>query len=313
MRKVKTGLIGIGYLGYHHLRNIKKIKYFDIVGIYDINNERLKSMSKEFSVKSANSIEELIDKSECVFVLTPTSTHFEITKKAINMGKHCFVEKPLTFSLSEADELMRLSKEKNVILQTGYIERFNPAFISVKNLIKEPIFIESHRLAPFSGRGDDVSVVLDLMVHDIDLLLYFVKSPIKSISAVGIPIISNYIDIANARIEFENGAIANLTTSRISKDKMRKIRFFQRYAYISINLLEKYAEFYTVKMENGKPEIKREMIKAGNEEPIYLEDISFAEAILNIRKPEITPEEARESLYIATLILEKIRENLRRI
>ncbi len=313
MTKIKTGIIGIGYLGYHHLRNIKKIDYFDIVGIYDTNKERLESISSEFSVNASNSMDELIEKSECVFIVTPTSTHFEITKKALEMGKHCFVEKPLTFSLQEADELTRLSKEKNLILQTGFIERFNPAFISVKEFIKEPLFIESHRLSPFAGRGDDVSVVLDLMVHDIDLVRYFIKSPIQSVSAIGIPIISNYIDIANARIEFENGATANLTASRISKDKMRKIRFFQRYAYISINLIERFSEVYTLKMINGKPEIKREMIKAGNEEPIYLEDLSFAEAVLNMRKPEITPEESRESLYIATMILDKIRENLRKI
>lgn len=313
MKRIKTGIIGIGYLGYHHLRNIKKIDYFDVVGIYDINRKRLENISKEFTVTPFNDDEELIDKSECVFIITPTSTHFEYAKKAINKGKHCFVEKPLTFSLSETDELIRLSKEKNVFLQTGYIERFNPALISVRNLIIDPLFIEAHRLAPFSGRGDDVSVVLDLMVHDIDLVLCFVKSPIKSISASGIPVISNYIDIANARIEFENGAIANLTTSRISKDKMRKIRFFQRYAYISVNLLERYSEVYTLMMGKGKPEIKREMINGVDEEPIYLEDLSFAETILKRRKLEITPEESKESLYIATLILEKIRENLRKI
>ncbi len=313
MRKIKTGIIGLGYLGYHHLRNIKKIEYFDIAGVYDIDSNRLKKVSNEFSVTPSKNVKELIEKSECVFIITPTQTHFELTKMALEMGKHCFVEKPLTFSLKEAEELANLSKEKNLILQTGYVERFNPAFLSVKQFIQEPLFIEAHRLTPFSGRGDDVSVVLDLMVHDIDLATYFINSTIRSISAIGIPIISNYIDIANARIEFENGATVNLTASRVSKEKIRKIRFFQRYSYISINLLEKYSEVYTLKKGDGKPEIVRDLLRGCNEEPIYLEDLAFAETILNKRKLEITPDEAKKSLHIATMILDKIRDNLRKI
>uniref|UniRef100_A0A7C4UGU7 Gfo/Idh/MocA family oxidoreductase n=1 Tax=candidate division WOR-3 bacterium TaxID=2052148 RepID=A0A7C4UGU7_UNCW3 len=313
MKRIRTGIIGIGYLGYHHLRNIKKIEYFDIVGINDINKERLDSIASEFSVKPFYDQDKLIEESDAIFILTTTSSHYNIAKKALEKGKHCFVEKPLTFSLEEADELVNLAKSKNVLLQTGYVERFNPAFIAVKKIIKEPLFIESHRLSPFTGRSDDLSVVLDLMVHDIDIVLYFVKSPLKSISATGVPIISNYIDIANARLEFENGATANITASRISKDKMRKIRFFQRYSYISINLLENYAEIYNLKMIDGKMCIERNVEKGKNIEPLYLEDLSFAEAILGIKEPEIRPEEARESLYVATIILEKISESLRKL
>ena len=305
---IKIGVIGVGYLGRHHVRILKRIERVEVIGVYDIDKEKANNIGNEFEVPVFDNDSELIEDADAVFVVTPTSTHYEIGKKIIGQGKHCFIEKPLTYSLKEADELIKLSREKDVVLMTGHVERFNPVFLAIKERISNPLFIESHRLSRFKMRGDDDSVVLDLMVHDLDLILCFVKSPIKYISAAGVPVLTDSIDIANARIEFENGAIANITASRVSKDKMRKLRFFQKYCYISIDFLNRVAQVYRLLRENGEPRIVIDEVNGKNEEPLYLEDLSFVETILGEREPEITPEEARNALEVAHRILQEIEK-----
>ncbi|HID92268.1 TPA: Gfo/Idh/MocA family oxidoreductase [Candidatus Peregrinibacteria bacterium] len=247
---VKIGLIGAGHLGKIHLKLLKNIKLAKLVGFYDIDEATRKNVEKELEVKAYKSLDELLDHCDAVDIVTPTTTHFEIAKKLIKKQKHIFIEKPVASSSKEAEELVKLSYEAGIKAQIGHVERFNPAFISAKEYINNPKFIEIHRLAQFNPRGTDVSVVYDLMIHDIDLVLNIFNSTIKKISASGVSVVSDTIDIANARLEFVNGAVANITSSRISLKKMRKMRLFQKNAYISIDFLDKKVEI--IKMKDVK-------------------------------------------------------------
>jgi predicted dehydrogenase len=230
---IKIGVIGAGYLGKIHIRLLKEIKEFEVVGFYDSNDENSKKITTEFGISSFSSAKELIDKCDAIDVVTPTKFHFEYAKIVIEKGKHLFVEKPITSTIDEAQELVKLAEEKEVKVQVGHVERFNPAFTAIQKDCNNPMFIEAHRLAEFNPRGTDVPVVHDLMIHDIDIILKIVDSKIKSIHGSGVSIISDTPDIANARIEFENGCVANLTASRISFKSMRKTRIFQKDAYIT--------------------------------------------------------------------------------
>ncbi|TVR79582.1 MAG: gfo/Idh/MocA family oxidoreductase [Chitinophagaceae bacterium] len=241
---LKTGLFGVGHLGKIHLKILKELKGFDLVGIYDADKKVAEKVSKEFNVPAFSDEQSLFDAVDALDIVTPTPAHYDLALKGLKGGKHVFVEKPLAHNLEQAHELMELSEESPVIAQVGHVERFNPAFKMVEPLAMNPMFIESHRLAPFNPRGTEVSVVMDLMIHDIDLLLTVVKSNVKSINASGVAVVSNTVDIANARIEFDDGAVANLTASRISLKKMRKIRLFRNSAYLSVDLLEKEAEIF---------------------------------------------------------------------
>jgi predicted dehydrogenase len=247
-KTLKAGVLGAGHLGKIHLRLLNQSEKFDLVGFYDPSPEVRNTISDEYGFKAFNSEEELIAAVEVVDIVTPTLYHHKLAKKAIEMGKHVFLEKPITQTVDEANELIVLAKKHQVLGQVGHVERFNPAFLAVKDDINDSMFIETHRLAEFNPRGTDVPVVLDLMIHDIDTVLSLVDSEVSAISASGVAIISETPDIANARIEFENGCVANLTASRISLKNMRKARFFQKDAYISVDYFSKSAE--VVKMEN---------------------------------------------------------------
>lgn len=251
-------------------------------------------------------IKELLSKTDVVIIATPTNTHREITIEALNKGNHVLVEKPISLDLKEADEIITAASRNNLILQVGHIERFNPAILASKKVVQNPLFIEAHRLSPFYGRGVDVSVVLDLMVHDLDIILNYVKSPVKHISAGGVPVLTNYIDIANARLEFENGAIANITASRISLMKLRKIRFWQKYSYVSVDTLNRKVGVFYREINNGQPEIKEEDINVPTDEPLLLQNQSFIDACIGKKDIEVTPEEAKASLALAHKILDKI-------
>ena len=244
---IKVGVIGAGHLGKIHL-NILRNSLFELIGFHDTDIAYSEKLSKEKGYLFFDDLNSLIDKIDAAVIVSPTTTHFEIAKKCINKGVHVFVEKPLTTNSNEAKIIDSLSKKKGIIGQVGFVERYNQAFISCKKFIKKPKFIESHRLSDFNPRGTDVSVIMDLMIHDIDIILNVNKSKVKKIDASGVSIISSTPDIANARIEFDDGCIANLTSSRISLKKMRKTRIFQEDAYISINFLEK--EFQVVKIRN---------------------------------------------------------------
>ncbi len=232
---LKAGVLGAGHLGKIHLRLLNESEKYELVGFYDPIKENAEKVAKEFGYKAFNSVEELIDAVDVVDIVTPTLSHFDCAKEAIEKSKHIFIEKPITKTVEEAETIVELAKQYTVKGQVGHVERFNPAFTAVKDTIKNPMFIETHRLAEFNPRGTDVPVVLDLMIHDIDAVLSVVNSKVKNVKASGVSIISETPDIANARIEFENGCVANLTASRISLKNMRKSRFFQRDAYISVD------------------------------------------------------------------------------
>ncbi|MFY7811478.1 MAG: Gfo/Idh/MocA family protein [Flavobacterium sp.] len=315
---LKIGVLGAGHLGKIHLRLLNQSQKYNLIGFYDPNQENASKIEEEFGYKKFNTIQELINHVDVVDIVTPTLSHYQCAKEAILNQKHVFLEKPISNTVEEAEELIELALKNNVKGQVGHVERFNPAFIAVKDQIKNPMFIETHRLAEFNPRGTDVPVVLDLMIHDIDAILSVVNSPIKSINASGVAVISDSPDIANARIEFENGCVANITSSRISMKNMRKSRFFQKDAYISVDYLDKICE--VVKMQNA-PETPGEfdMIlqnAEGTKKQIYFENPevlpnnaildeleTFADAINNNTNPIVTLEDGTNALRVAHQII----------
>lgn len=316
---MKIGIIGAGHLGKIHLKLAQQSEKLELIGFYDEDVENSKKIEKDLGFKSFDSLEELISQSDIVDIVTPTISHFYCAEKAITAGKHIFLEKPIASSVEEAEKIIELAKKFNVMGQVGHVERFNPAFKAVKDRIQNPMFIETHRLAEFNPRGTDVPVVLDLMIHDIDAILSVVQSEIKEIYSSGVSVISHSPDIANARLEFENGCVANITSSRISLKNMRKARFFQKDAYISVDYLEKTCE--VVKMKDA-PVIPGEwdMIlqnAEGVKKQIYfdnpdvvqnnaiLEELeSFADSIINHTKPVVTLEDGTYALKIAYQIID---------
>lgn len=249
---LKIGVFGAGHLGRIHIQQWKEVKGAQLIGFYEPDAEKGTTAEKDFGIKAYNSIEQLIEETDALDIVSTTITHFEIAKKCLQSGKHIFIEKPLAQSVEEAEELVTLVKEANVKCQVGHVERYNPAYLALEEQELQPMFIEAHRLAQFNPRGTDVSVILDLMIHDIDIVMHLVKSPVKRISASGVSVVSESADIANARIEFDNGCVANLTSSRISLKKMRKMRLFQRDAYIGIDFLDKKTEIIRLKEQGFK-------------------------------------------------------------
>jgi predicted dehydrogenase len=316
---LKVGVLGAGHLGKIHLKLLQQSSKYQLVGFYDPSEENAKKVSKEFGYTSYNSINELIDAVDVVDIVTPTLSHFECAKNAIEKGRHIFIEKPIAKTILEAEAIKTLASQYHVKGQVGHVERFNPAFTAVKDMIDNPMFIETHRLAEFNPRGTDVPVVLDLMIHDIDIILSVVKSKVKNIHASGISVISETPDIANARIEFENGCVANLTSSRISMKNMRKTRFFQKDAYISVDLLEKKAEVVKMKDapenpgdfdmilqndEGVKKQIYFDNPQVTNNNAILDELETFADAINNDTTPIVTLNNGAEALRIAQWVID---------
>ena len=316
---LKAGVLGAGHLGKIHLRLLQESKKFELVGFFDPFTENAKKVAKEFGYKLFDSVEELIAAVEVVDIVTPTLSHFECAKKAIEKGRHIFIEKPITKTVLEAEAIKTLASQFHVQGQVGHVERFNPAFTAVKDKIDTPMFIETHRLAEFNPRGTDVPVVLDLMIHDIDIILSVVNSKVKNVHASGISVISETPDIANARIEFENGCVANLTASRISMKNMRKTRFFQKDAYISVDFLEKKSEIVRMKDVPNNPDefamilqnaegVKKQIYfdnpEVENNNAILDELESFAEAINNGTKPVVSLRQGAEALRVAQMIID---------
>jgi len=315
----RIGVIGVGHFGKYHVNALKEIPGFDLVGFYDIDKETSKIVSKEFGVPSFPSYESLLSEIDVVDIVIPTVSHYECAVEALKKQKHVFIEKPVTNSVEDAENLLKLAEEASVKVQIGHIERFNPAFLSAVPHILNPMFIEIHRLQPFTNRSTDVSVILNLMIHDIDIVLSIVNSNIKRISASGIKVVTNTPDLANARLEFDNGCVANLTASRISMKNMRKSRFFQKDAYISVDFLEKKCE--VVKMKDA-PEVPGDfdMIlqnAEGVKKQIYfsnpnveqnnaiLDELeSFADAINNDTTPVVTLDQATDALKVAYQIID---------
>lgn len=316
---LKVGVLGAGHLGKIHLRLLNQSEKYELVGFYDPFKENAEKVAAEFGYKNFDSIQELINAVDVIDIVTPTLSHFDCAKLAIEAGKHVFLEKPITTTVQEAEDIIALTKKYNVLGQVGHVERFNPAFKAVGSKIENPMFIETHRLAEFNPRGTDVPVVLDLMIHDLDAILSVVKSPVKHVSASGVAILSESPDIANARIEFENGCVANVTASRISMKNMRKSRFFQRDAYISVDYLEKTCE--VVKMKEA-PEVPGDFDlilqnAEGVKKQIYydnpeilannaiLDELeSFHDAIVNNTRPIVTLEDGTKALRLAYQIID---------
>ncbi|MBK7183249.1 MAG: Gfo/Idh/MocA family oxidoreductase [Bacteroidetes bacterium] len=320
---IKIGVLGAGHLGKIHIRLLKEIDKFQLVGFYDANPESAKLVEEEFGIKSFATIDELLNEVDAVDIVTPTVTHYECASKAIKKSKHLFVEKPVTNTIEEAKSLMGLAKEANVKVQVGHVERFNPAFIAGQSFCSNPMFIETHRLAQFNPRGTDVSVVLDLMIHDIDIILSVVKSNIKRISASGVAVVSESPDISNARIEFDNGCVANLTASRISLKNMRKSRFFQKDAYISIDFLDKKVDVIRLKNVEGETDPLAVTIDLGKDKgskQIYFENPTilptnaikmeleaFADSIISNTTPLVSIDDGYKALDVAYKIIDKMK------
>mgnify|MGYP000010819404 FL=1 len=321
---LKAGVLGAGHLGKIHLRLLNQSDKYDLVGFYDADEINGKKVEEEFGYNYFKTMDALIEAVDMVDIVTPTLSHYECAKKAISFGKHIFIEKPITNTLEEAEELLELEVKFGIKGQVGHVERFNPAFTAVKDAIHEPMFIETHRLAEFNPRGTDVPVVLDLMIHDIDAILSVVNSKVKKINASGVSVISQSPDIANARLEFENGCVANLTASRISLKNMRKSRFFQKDAYISVDFLEKKVE--VVKMKDA-PEHPGDFDMVlqnaeGVKKQIYFENPfittnnaildeleSFADAINKDTTPVVSLKQGAEALKVALQIIASFDDN----
>jgi len=319
---LKIGVFGVGHLGKFHLNNWKEIKGVELVGFFDPSNSNAQEVSEKYQLPRFLDEEALIDAVDAVDIIAPTNHHFDLCKWAIRKGKHVFVEKPLADNMDEARELVKLVKESNVKLQVGHVERFNPAYLALKNLDLSPMFIEVHRLAQFNPRGTEVSVILDLMIHDIDIILSMVKSEVKAISASGVAVMTDTPDIANVRIEFNNGCVANLTSSRISMKRMRKMRLFQKDAYIGIDFLNKKTEIIKLKGEkdldafsfdldtpNGKKSIAILNPQVPEVNAIKLELEKFKDSIVD-NKPTIVSEvDGFRAMDVAHQILQKIKNN----
>ena len=322
----KIGVLGAGHLGKIHIKCIVASEKLELAGFYDPNEETAEKVAETFGIKRFHSDDELINAADIVDIVTPTVSHFGCASKALKHGKHVFIEKPLTTTLEEARKLMELAREASVKVQVGHVERFNPAFIAARPYLKNPMFIEAHRLGQFNPRGTDVPVVLDLMIHDIDIILSVVRSEVKRISASGVAIVSETPDIANARIEFTNGCVANLTASRISMKNMRKTRLFQHEGYIAVDFLSKETQIIRLKDVVASPDPMSMVIDMGpekNKKQIWVEKPeikpinaiqteleTFFKAIADNTEPLVTIHDGYKSLELAYNVMEKINHNL---
>ena len=320
---LKIGVLGAGHLGKIHLKLIKQIPEYELVGFYDPDARLAEEVSRDLGVQRFDDMNSLIEAVDVVDIVTPTLSHYDCASKALRKSKHVFIEKPITNTIEEAKSLMSLVQEADVKAQVGHVERFNPAFTAIRPYLNNPMFIETHRLAQFNPRGTDVSVVLDLMIHDLDIVLSVVKANIKRVSASGVAIVSEEPDIANARLEFDNGCVANLTASRFSMKNMRKSRFFQRNAYIAVDFLNKSAERVMMKDVVGEPDPFSMSIDLGEgkgqkeiffdkpniqENNAILDELrSFAEAIEEDKNPPVSVEDGYKALDVAYKIVEKLK------
>ena len=311
MERTKVGVVGVGYLGQHHARIYSELKECELVGVADVNPERAREIAKKHKTQSFASFEELLGKVDAVSIVAPTIEHHRIAKAFLSSGVDVLLEKPITVTVDEADDLVGLADKDGRIFQVGHLERFNSAVTKMVELTTTPKFIECNRLSPFPDRSTDVDVVLDLMIHDIDIILSLVGSPVKYIHAVGIPVISHNVDIANARMEFESGCVANITSSRISLKKERKIRLFQPDTYISLNYQDQeiyaYHRIPNKKDPEGKPDIVGGKVKVEKKEPLKAELEAFLHCVRTRTRPLVSGHEGREALKVAMRVQEEIK------
>jgi predicted dehydrogenase len=317
----RIGVVGTGSLGYHHARLLRDLHGATMKGFYEANEDRAGTVTRELGVRAYPSLESLIADVDALSIVVPTPAHHAVAKAALHAGRHVLIEKPITTTLEQADELLAIATAQGVLVQIGHIERFNRAIRAAMPHVDQPVFLDSDRLAPFSPRGSDVAVVLDLMIHDIDLLLSLVGSKVRDVAAAGIPVLTPSVDIANARITFENGAVATITASRVSRERMRKLRIFQRNGYLSLDLAAGTGEFYTLRTDvdlatlvrQAQPLeafVERHPLEAPEGEPLKLELESFVAALKGTAPVPVTGEEGRDALAVALRIVADIERSL---
>jgi len=304
-KKLRVGVIGVGHIGSNHARLYAEIPSAEFAAVYDIDPIRAAAVAQKYNVKAAGSAWEFGDMVEAASVATPTTTHYDVARSLLQSGKHLLIEKPISESTREASELATMASDKNLILQVGHVERFNPVLSALEDRLTHPRFIEAHRLSPYPERSTDIGVVLDLMIHDLEVILHLVRSPVQSIDAIGVPVLSKSEDIANARLRFENGCIANVTSSRISFERMRKIRVFQEDAYLSLDYQNQTGEIY----RRALGRITRDKVEIEREEPLKRELTSFIECATTGREPRVSGFQATAALELAVKITEQISRN----
>lgn len=313
MPKVKIGVVGVGYLGQYHAEKYASMEEADLVGVVDIDKKRAREIAKKYGAKTYTNYKDLMGKVEAVSVVVPTTLHYAVASHFLKQGIDVLLEKPMTCTLAEASRLIKLAKARNLILQVGHLERFNPAVVALNNHLENPLFIESHRLSTFKGRGIDVDVVLDLMIHDIDVILNIVKSPLKDIHAVGAPVITPNTDIANVRLEFENGCTANVTVSRISNKNMRKIRIFQPNAYLSVDYARREIVVIKKTTQNGMygfPGIEEQVASFPESDSLAEELRAFVSSVRTRKPPFVSGEDGQRALQVALKIMKQINRTI---
>jgi predicted dehydrogenase len=314
-RKLRVGVIGVGHLGEYHVQKYKSIPEVELVGVVDTDVQRADEIAGRYCTKPYRHHDELLPLVDAVSLAVPTERHFEVAKDVLSTGIHLLVEKPITYELGPADTLIRMAEEKNVALQVGLVERFNPAVVKMETMLTRPIFIESHRMNLFTPRGTDVDVVLDLMIHDLDIMLHIVPSEVKELHAVGMSVLTDKTDIANARMIFENGTVGNLTASRVSDKALRKIRIFQPDAYLSVNCLKRELSITrldgNLREGNSFPQVASSNIQFPGSDPLADQIASFVKSVLNGSKPVVSGQDGRRALKYALTIIDQIERGCR--
>jgi predicted dehydrogenase len=318
---IRIGVVGAGALGYHHVRLLRAVDGATLVGFHDARTDRAQQVATELGVRAFESVDSLVDACDALTIAVPTPAHHAIAKIALEKGRHLLIEKPLAASLAEADDLLAIAKRTGALIQTGHVERFNRAVRAALPFVEAPRFIDSDRLAPFNPRGSDVAVVLDLMIHDIDLVLTLVGSHVADVAAVGVPVLTPFVDIANARIAFDSGVVANITSSRVSRERMRKVRIFQQSGYLSLDLAAGDGEFYRLRgdldlaaLAKGplalEAFVERIPLAAPEGEPLRLEFESFVSAVRGEQPVVVSGDDGREALAVALRIVKEIERTL---
>ena len=302
MKTLRVGVAGVGHIGSNHARLYAEIPSAEFSAIYDVDMARANSIARKYNVTAAKSLEEFAELVDAASIATPTSSHYQVARSLLQSGKHLLIEKPITENTKDASELAELATRNNLVLQVGHVERFNPVLSALEARLMHPRFIEAHRLSPYPDRSTDIGVVLDLMIHDLEIVLHLVRSPVQTIDAVGVPVLSKGEDIANARLRFENGCVANITSSRISPERMRKIRVFQQDAYLSLDYQNQSGEIY--RRVDGR--ITRDKVQIEREEPLKRQLISFVECASTGRAPRVSGFQATAALELAVEITKRI-------
>ena len=306
MKKLRVGVVGVGAIGSNHARLYGEIPSAEFTAVYDIDLPKGNAIGRKFGAVPAKSLDEFIEMVDAASVATPTNTHFDVARSLLSRGKHLLIEKPITEKTAHAGKLAELAARRGLILQVGHVERFNPVLSALEKHLTHPRFIEAHRLSPYPKRSTDIGVVLDLMIHDLEIILHFVRSPVKKIDAVGVPVLSRGEDIANARLRFENGCVANVTSSRISPEQMRKIRIFQEDAYLSLDYQNQSGEIY--RRAGGR--ITRDKVEIEREEPLKRQLTSFIECASTGREPRVSGFQATAALELAVKITKRIASSV---